>query len=148
MWSAGKRSQMSTEEIQHLYELLDKEQFKDKELEGLRRLLDALEEQVTLAQYAFDSHEACLFRPSDGRLVIFGPDPTTRIMRFANLESSCMKPAQSCAMAEEMHPKMLSKGCGGVLRDAIGDRSPVQWSSDPRNPEGIAFPRPSAPPLE
>ena len=52
------------------------------------------------------------------------------------------------AMAEEMHPKMLSKGCGGVLRDAIGDRSPVQWSSDPRNPEGIAFPRPSAPPLE
>src|SRR6516225_4417486 len=50
------------------------------------------------------------------------------------------------AMAEEMHPKMLSKGCGGVLRDPIGDRFPVQWSSDPGNPESIAFPRPSAPP--
>jgi len=39
---------MSEEEIQHLYEILDKKQFNDAVFEGLRRLLIALEERVNM----------------------------------------------------------------------------------------------------
>jgi len=50
------------------------------------------------------------------------------------------------AVAEEMHPKMLSKGCAGVPRDPVGDRFVRQWSARPGNPNSIAIPRCSTPP--
>ena len=50
------------------------------------------------------------------------------------------------AVAEEMHPKMLSKGCAGMLRDPIRDRFIISRSGDPGNPNSIAFPRPSTSP--
>jgi hypothetical protein len=67
-----------SEEIHHLYELLDTEQFMEILLEGLRRLLIALEEQVKLADYALVSDEASVLRPSNGRLLILGNDLITR----------------------------------------------------------------------
>jgi hypothetical protein len=64
-----------SEEFNHIYELLDKELM----LNGLRRLLIALEDQVSLAKYAVDSGETYTRRPSDGRLLVFGSDSATRM---------------------------------------------------------------------
>jgi hypothetical protein len=62
------------EEIKHLYELIDKELV----LEGLRRLLYAIDEQITLAENAIDLEESSTIRPSNGKLLIFGTDWTAR----------------------------------------------------------------------
>jgi hypothetical protein len=61
---------------QHLYELLETDQFNEVVFSGLLRLLNALEERVVLSSRA--SADEMLFETSDGRTFLVSSSPETR----------------------------------------------------------------------